>query len=81
MQHREVKEPTRKIAVREALCLLVPFREENAKTREELWSGLPEELRVNEKRFNAELEEGVGKLWTRKGGTARVPAQYWRNRL
>lgn len=69
----------RRIALREAPCVTVPFGEEKAMTGEELWSALPEDLRVNVKRFEAVPVSGVGTLWTRKKGPGKgMPVLYWR---
>jgi hypothetical protein len=81
VRRREENEEDRRVSLRESLCLRIPFDEEKAVTREELWNGLPEQLRVNVKRFEAVLEEHVGTLWERKGGTGRgVTFRYWRKK-
>jgi hypothetical protein len=80
VRQREVNEEDRRVSLRESLCLRIPFDEEKAVTREELWNGLPEQLRVNVKRFEAVLEEHVGTLWERKGGVGRGGIRYWRVR-
>lgn len=57
--------------------MTVPFGEDKAMTREEIWNRPPEEVRVNVKRFEAVLEAGVGTLWTRKRIASNVASVYW----
>jgi hypothetical protein len=80
VRQREENEEDRRVSLRESLCLQIPFNEEEALTREELGNGLPEQLRVNVKRFEAVLEEHVGTLWTKKGEGGRAGFRYWREK-
>ena len=49
-----------------------------ALTREEIWTRLPEDVRVNVKRFESVLQDGCGEMWQKMGGTGRSVAKYWR---
>ena len=62
------------------LAEIIPEGDESvALTREEIWNRLPEDVRVNVKRFESVLEDGVGEMWQRKGGTrGQGSAKYWR---
>jgi hypothetical protein len=79
VKERERTEDERRAAVREALCVTIPFgTEADAVTRDEIWAKLPDEVRVNVKRFEAVLENGCGELWARRGNGGRSGYKYWR---
>ena len=62
------------------LVEIIPEGDESvALTREEIWGRLPEDVRVNVKRFESVLEAGVGEMWAKVGtGGKKSAFRYWR---
>jgi predicted ATP-dependent serine protease len=74
----ERQEDGRKDELRAAILGALTRHAPTPLTREELWEELPPDMRKNEKRFRAVLEDGTGTLWQREGkGRNGGAFRYW----